>query len=289
MNKLAFCLIFILSLSGLASSKTGVGASEAIRIGFTPGGDPEKLRSQAIELGTLLQQQIGRPVEIVISKDYFGLAEAMKSGRVDFAFFTAASFVQHGESSGARVLLKKVYNDEFYYSAIIVPRKSSLRSLSGLKGKRIAFVDRNSGSGWLYPSVKLRQSGLDPEKDVISVFAGNHAAAVKMLESGGVDAAAVFSDDEKGNSGAWAKFAAKLPVRVLWVSDPIPSDPFCVHQAFYEKDPKLTHDVMFSLIEIMDDHADSKKFEEVLGLKRLRPATARQYDPVREMIKLQGQ
>ena len=107
-----------------------------------------------------------------------------------------------------------------------------------------------------------------------------------MLEKGQVDAVAVFSDDEKGRIGAWDRFAKSknFKVRVLWMSDPIPNDPIVVRQDFYDQNTKLTHEIMYSLIEIQNE-GGSAQLSEILGTSDLMPATSRQYDPVREVVK----
>ena len=117
------------------------------------------------------------------------------------------------------------------------------------------------------------------------VFSGNHAASIALLESGKADAVAVFSDDEKAKRGAWNRFAKskKFKVNVLWVSEPIPNDPIVVRQEFYDQNPKLTHEVMYNLIEIQNE--SNSVLREILGSSELMFATSRQYDPVREMVK----
>ncbi|MNT99402.1 hypothetical protein D3C72_2422380 [compost metagenome] len=72
---------------------------------------------------------------------------------------------------------------------------------------------------------------------------------------------------------------------MIWVSAPIPNDPFCVRQDFYDKYPKVTHSLMFSLIETSQAGKDRTQYSEILGSHDLMPATSKQYDPVREMVK----
>ncbi|MNL77459.1 hypothetical protein D3C87_2036460 [compost metagenome] len=42
---------------------------------------------------------------------------------------------------------------------------------------------------------------------------------------------------------------------------------------------------MFSLIELSQSEKDRSKYSEILGSHDLMPATSKQYDPVREMVK----
>lgn len=260
---------------------------ESITIGLTPGGRPADLKTQSIELAKQMQAELGVSVNILISKDYESLIEAMKNHKIDFALFSALTYVYAEERVHAKVLLKKVYFDPFYYSALIARKDSKVKNLSQLKGKRVVFVDSHSTSGFLYPQVMLLKKGIDQKIFGKVLFSGNHSRSIEMLENNEADVAAVFSDNAKGTNGAWTKFSNKPNIKynVIWMSEPIPSDPFAVRQDFYDKYPKFTHTLMMSLIDIFQKNKESKAFSEILGNQDLMPATSRQYEPVREMVK----
>lgn len=284
---LATLLVFSSVQKAGATDANTETAPPAITIGVIPGGNPENLREQGLTFAKELQNRLNIPVNIYISKNYEGLIEAMKTKKVDFAFFSSLTYVFAEQQAQAKVLLKKVWHEPFYYSAIITPSSSGIKKLKDLKGKRIAFVDDKSSSGYLYPQVALRKAGLN-DKDFKEVaFTGNHQASIQFLEARKVDAAAVFSDDEKGRQGAWVKFGTdkKAKYRIVWMSAPIPNDPFCVRQDFYDQYPKTTHTLMFALIDILEDTQDKNTYSEILGSRGLMPATSKQYDPVREMVK----
>lgn len=258
---------------------------KSITVGINPGGNPENVKKQGLKFAEILQNELNIPVNIFLPKDYEGLIEAMKTKKVDFGFFSSLSFVYAEERANAKVLLKKVWASPFYYSAIIVPHASKIQSVADLKGKKVAFVDENSTSGYLYPLVMLQKKGIDTKDFKFTKFSRNHSASVALLEKSEVDAIAVFSDDKMATSGAWTKFATKKnqKYRAIWVSEPIPNDPFCVRQDFYNQFPKFTHSLMFAILDIFDKNKNS--LGELLGSQDLMLATSRQYDPVREMVK----
>ncbi|MFS4459677.1 phosphate/phosphite/phosphonate ABC transporter substrate-binding protein [Bdellovibrio sp. HCB2-146] len=285
---LFFTLSMLLALQVWAADSSQTEATpEGITIGVIPGGNPENLREQALNLAKALQTELNIPVNVYISKNYAGLVEAMKQKKVDFAFFSSLTYVFAEKQAGAKVLLKNVWNQPFYYSTIIAPKGSKIKKIEDLKGKRLAFVDEKSSSGYLYPKVAFKKKGIKDSDLKEVVFSGNHQASIQLLENKKVDAAAVFSDDEKGTHGAWVKFATdkKMKYQIVWISQPIPNDPFCVSQEFYDKYPKITHTLMFSLIELSQSEKDRSKYSEILGSHDLMPATSKQYDPVREMVK----
>lgn len=262
-------------------------AATEVRLGFIPGGDADEVKRAAVLIAEQLQSEIGQPVSLYISKNYSGLIEAMKAKKVDFAFLTAMSFVRAESEAGAKVLLKKVWQEPFYYSVILTSQKSKITKVEHLKNKKLAFVEENSTSGYLYPSVMLKKRGLIGQISKPMLFTGSHSASVAKLESGEVDAIAVFADDKDGRISAWTKYASnknRAP-RVLWVSEPIPNDPFVVRADYYDQNPKLTHKIMFAMIDVIEKLQDKEEIKRFLGAQGLMPATTRQYDPVREMVK----
>ena len=60
-----------------------------ISLGLIPGGRPEVIKKQALDLADKIQETFHLPVQIYVSKDYSGLVDAMKEKRVDFAFFSS--------------------------------------------------------------------------------------------------------------------------------------------------------------------------------------------------------
>jgi phosphonate transport system substrate-binding protein len=280
-NLLLFAILFF--------SFTVMATPQQITIGSIPSKDPELMKTQLMEFGKLVQDKLHIPIQIYVSKDYAGLVEAMKNKKVDFAFFSASTFVFAEKEAKAKVLLKKIWNSPFYHAAIVVRADSKISSIKQLKGKTFAFVDEKSGSGYLIPEVYFKKMGIDPKtyfKE--TVFSGNHAASVALLNDKKVDAIATYANDKTGTSGAWN--VADLPtpspkVKVLWISEPIPNDPFCVRQDFYDVNPRLAHDMMFSLIELFEDKQTGPKMREALGVSGLMLATSQQYEPVREMVR----
>jgi phosphonate transport system substrate-binding protein len=279
--KLLFAVLFF-----FASVVFAEGTPNSITVGFTPSGDPQVLRSGALEIAKALQEELHIPVNVYISKNYTGLVEAMKTKKVDFAFLTAMSYVFAEKEAGAKVLLKQVWEQPFYYSVILTKKNSKLKTLDNLNGKRIAFVDEKSTSGYLYPQVQMKKRKIIPSE---KKFSGSHTQSVAWLDQSEVDAIAVFANDKKGQSNAYLKYSKeKNPekkVQILWVSEPIPNDPFSVRQDFYDQYPKTTHNLMFALIDVVDKLKSNKDVKETIGAQGFIPATQKQYDSVREVVR----
>lgn len=291
--------IYILAAAGSSSlSKPASAASPVadadgpwkaptIRLGFIPGEGAADLRLKVDDLAKMIGKKTGIEVLPYVGSSYSDLIEKIVQKKVDVAFLSALSFVEAESQVGLKVLLKKVWEKGFYYSVILSDARSPIRTLKDLKGKRLAFVDKKSASGYLYPLVAINKSGLRVPEDFKSViFSGSHDQSVSALKAKAVDAIAVFSNDPKGKDSAWTQHKGALKdVRAVWGSAAIPNDPLCVRNDFYETNPKLTHDFMFGLIELNEDPQLGVEFRRLLGTKSLMTATSGQYEPVREMYR----
>lgn len=290
MSKYLLVLNFIfIALLGSLPAAWAQQEPKEIVVGIIPGGDKDATRKAIVELAAELQKEIKIPVAVYISKNYSSMITAIKEKRVDFAFITAMGFVASEKEASLKVLLKKVWTEPYYFSTIYGDSKKGIRNLNGLKGKTIAFVDEKSTSGYLYPMLEFKKRGIKKEDFAKVVFSGSHAESVALLGKGEVDVVAVFSDDTKGKESAVEKYLKddkrKKDMRLLWASAPIPNDPFVVRQDFYDRYPKLSHNVMFSLIDISERYKDKNNLREIMSEKGFLPATSRQYDAVREVLK----
>ena len=84
LRQLAFFFIILCSLSIFADE-----SAHSVTIGLPVGGKPEDTQKQAGVFAEKMQDKLGKPVKIFISKDYSGLIVALKNKKVDFALFTA--------------------------------------------------------------------------------------------------------------------------------------------------------------------------------------------------------
>ena len=106
----------------------------------------------------------------------------------------------------------------YYRSLIVTQADSGIETLADLKGKRFAFTDLESTSGYAYPNHLLRTHGIDPDRDLAKVFfLKRHDRIIDALLHGSVDAGALA---DEVYFGARKRYGDKL--RVVAESDPIP-------------------------------------------------------------------
>jgi phosphonate transport system substrate-binding protein len=279
----------VLGLS-LAFAQTPV----KVRIGFNPTQNSDQLRPAAQAIADYIEKEFKGTVEVevFIPTEYRGLIEAMRGGNLDFAFFPPDGYVIAHQDVGAEVLLKSVRgNGPYYWSAIVVRKDSGIKNVRQLEGKTIAWVDKNSAAGYVFPRAALIAAGLDPDKLFSKqVFAGKHDSAVLAVLNKSVDAAATFANDDKNKSGAWTQFlkpeeAAQLTA--IFYSKPIPGDTFSVSKQFLTKYPNLARGIAAAIQRIRTPQ--SKLLMDLYRIDYMIPAKDSDYDVVREARKVAGQ
>ena len=191
-------------------------------MGLSPIANSEKLIEDTAPLHKMLGDEIGRPVEGFIATNYIRVVEALGTGTIDFALIPPFAYILANKKNGTEALLTSIgkHDEPGYYSVLIVRTDSGIEKVEDLKGKKVAFVDPSSTSGYIFPAVILKDHGIDIEKDITYQFAGGHDKALQLLVNGDVDAIGTYED-------AITKFAKEFPevtekVKVLQKSDLIP-------------------------------------------------------------------
>jgi phosphonate transport system substrate-binding protein len=144
---------------------------------------------QKAPLRAYLEKALGRPVTLIIPTNYNATVEGLGNGSLDIAYLGGLTFVKAHERYGAIPLVQRKADREFH-ALFITQANSKIDKLSDLRGKTFAFGDINSTSGHLMPYHAMLRAGVDPNKDLKFRYTGSHAATVKAVETGAVDAGA---------------------------------------------------------------------------------------------------
>lgn len=207
MKTLKHLLGALLAFGIAASVSTPALAQEVLRISAIPDESPTELQRKFKPLGEYLSKETGMKVEFTPVTDYAAVVEALATKKIDMAWLGGFTYVQTKirTNGTANPIIQRV-EDEKFTSVFIVPADSSLKSLSELKGKTMAFGSPSSTSGHLMPRYFLMQAGINPDKDFKNIaFSGAHDATVAFVASGKADVGAL-------NASVWIKLnEAKNP------------------------------------------------------------------------------
>ena len=207
LNALKHFIGAMLAFGITATACTPTLAQEVLRISAIPDEAPTELQRKFKPLGEYLSKETGMKVEFTPVTDYAAVVEALATKKIDMAWLGGFTYVQTKirTNGTANPIIQRV-EDEKFTSVFIVPADSSLKALSELKGKTIAFGSPSSTSGHLMPRYFLMQAGINPDKDFKNIaFSGTHDATVAFVASGKADVGAL-------NASVWVKLnEAKNP------------------------------------------------------------------------------
>ena len=239
----AVWLILCVLAAGLA---TRPATARELKFGFTPFLSEADMRVEFEPLMTYLSDSVGQKVVLYIAKDYGDLRTQMEAGAVDIGSFSPFAYVDAVKGGKIRIIAQSIIDGSGTYRGVIVARKDSgLKALADLRGKRFAFVDPKSASGYVYPRAMLIEKGIAPESYFKeTVFAGGHDKVIAAVLDGRADAGAIY---EGALAVAKAEGVPTDHLVTLANTDPIPHDAITVRT---ELDKALAKKIQTSLVNL---------------------------------------
>jgi len=281
-NRHAICLVLILLATLLISRPT---AASELKFGFTPVLGQTEMRAEFEPLTIYLSDALGEKVVLYIAKDYGDLRTQMEAGNVDIGSFSPFAYVDAARGGKIHIIAQSVIDGSATYRGIIVARKDSgLKALSDLRGKRFAFVDPKSASGYVYPRAMLMEKGINPDSFFKeTIFAGDHNKVIAAVLGHQVDAGATYD-----NALGIAK-AAGVPsddLTIIASTEPIPHDAIAVRAGL---DDALTKRIQTALVDL--DKTDAGRHVIAISKKKLSGHVTAQdstFDVVRRTANIAG-
>lgn len=226
---------FLVVAAALAVALTTVALQPSATTGqtkltmvFVPSRETDVVLFSGQQIGRMLSVALGVPVEAVVSTSYTAAIEAMCAGRADIGALNPFSYVLAHEKCGVEVSAISVRFGLPYYRAQISARTdANINKIEDLRGKRFAFVDPASTSGYLFPAAMLKKMGFDPDRFFSqTVFAGSHPNVILAIYRGQVDGGASFEDARTNIQAQFPDVMQK--VKVIGYTNPIPNDTWSV-------------------------------------------------------------
>jgi phosphonate transport system substrate-binding protein len=155
-------------------------------------------------LKQVLEDKTGLVYEVAVPTSYAATIEGICAAPDrTMGFIPAQAYVLANDLCGVQMLLKaKRFGYTEYWAQFIVPRDSDISSLEDLNGKKWAYPDAGSTSGFLVPSGVFQMLGIEPAE---SFEAGGHSATARAIYNGEADFGTTFYSpyiDADGNV-AW--------------------------------------------------------------------------------------
>ncbi|MFO7808430.1 PhnD/SsuA/transferrin family substrate-binding protein [Guyparkeria sp.] len=183
-----------------------------------------------------------------IELELFSLANRTAAGNaliyddVDLVFAGPSEYLLFQRETSVEILF--TVERPHYGTSFFVPADSPVRSLEDLRGERIALKDIGSASGHLLPMLMLREAGLDPERDLQVIMAGDTRAAA--LANGDVAAMGGGNRDDR----LLRQLDPDGEYRVIATSPILPGDPVLIRGS-------LPEGCRMALAKRLETHADT--------------------------------
>lgn len=281
--------LLCLLLSGCTFGKKSLGTSEnPIKFNIIPALDAQVLTENSVKLKDYLEKNTPYKFQVVIPESYAANLYALKENKADVACINTRGYFLAHKLYDVEARLTVIRNGlATYQSQFIVRTDSKINSVKDLHGKKIAFVDPDSTSGYLLPMKVLKDKKIIPKH---KLFAKNHEAVVKMVYQNEADAGATyFNPPQDGQiEDARRLIQPQFPdvekkIRILELSEPIPNDPIVFKRDIPEV---MKEKIIETLIKFVSSSDGKFVMSQILGATNLKRAQDLDYESVREVFYL---
>ncbi len=249
-----------------------------ITLGFVPYIEPEKVVEKYQPLIEHLEKTLGLKLETIVPDNYIKIIAAMKTRKIEFAYFGPLSYVQAHRQTGAEVLALELNEDgnPGYHALIIASRAGGIQSMDQAQGKVLAFTDPDSASGYLVPLVYFIRTRKQTPASFASriVFAGSHMAVVKGVAKGEFDVGATNTKDLVRSSSALGLSPDQF--NVLWKSELVPGSPIAARK-------DIPNSLKKAFLDALTSFNQNKATLEKMHVGGYIPAKDTDYDLIREL------
>jgi phosphonate transport system substrate-binding protein len=209
--------------------------------------------------------------------------EAFRAGRLHIALLAtgAVGFAVNLAGAVPFVVVGSERGPAGYQLYAIVKSDTPYKTLSDLKGRKVAHVSPSSNSGNLAPRVMFPENGLKPDEDYKPLMSGGHDKSIIGVSLGDYDMAPVASD-------IFDRMTARGQVkteqfRILWKSDVFPTSSYSMA---HDLKPELQTKIKACFLNFAFTEEIKKEYQ---GEDRFLPMTYKDtWRPIREVAEKSG-
>lgn len=285
-------LFALTALFACTSKKAELGTAEnPVKIYFIPAVDAKVIEDNSKILKDYLEKNTPYKYDISIPQSFIAVVEAFGTKRADVSGMNTFGYVLAHDKYGAEARMTVIRDGlPTYQSQFIARADGPIKKLADLQGKKIAFVDPSSTSGYLLPLKTLKERKIEPKE---TVFAMKHDAVVSMIYQGQVDAGATYYSPPAKNAQGQMEIedARRLvltqypdvekKIKVIELSESIPNDPIVFRKEMPEEMKQKITDAIFAFVSTPEGKS---AFDKIYGATEVKRASDADYEPVRKML-----
>ncbi len=281
MRVAAVWLVVLLAGIGVALPPPATAGDAPLRVAITP-----VLVERHLDVNkqwvNYVGQRLGRPAELVQRRSYKEISDLLERSLVDVAFVCGLPYVLDHAKFGLELLVAPVvYGAPIYYSYVIVPADSPITRFEDLRGRRYAFSDPLSNSGYLVPTYMLARMGQHADGFFKRyIFTYSHSASIEAVAVKFVDAASVDSYVYDHLTATNPRLAAGT--RIIDRSPPHGITPVVIRK---DVAPELKQRIRRVFLE-MDRDPKGREILDHLMITRFVTVPDGHYDSIRDMLGL---
>jgi phosphonate transport system substrate-binding protein len=290
-SKLFFAVSASLLLSSCTVKKAEIGTEKnPIKLFFVPSVEAQTLEDNSKVFKAFLEANTPYKFEVSIPQSYIAVVEAFGSKRADIAALTTFGYILANQKYGAEARLTVLrHGASTYQSQFIAKADGPIKTLADFAGKKIAFVDPASASGFLLPKKMLNEKGIKPAQEI---FAMKHDAVVSMIYTGQIEGGATFYSPSHDGEVQDARRLVKTQypdvaekIKIVQLSDMIPNEPIVFRKDLPEEMKTSLTDAFLKFVATPEG---KDAFSKIYGVTDLIKATDKDYDGVRAMLTTLG-
>ncbi|MBI4850043.1 MAG: phosphate/phosphite/phosphonate ABC transporter substrate-binding protein [Nitrospirae bacterium] len=173
--KYLFVFLFVFMFSGFSH------AAE-LTIGLIPEQNIFKQLERYKPLGAYIEKKTGVRIKFTVLSRYGNIIENFYKKKMDGAFWGSFTGAMAIKKLNIEFLARPVNLDgnSTYHGLIFVHKSSVIKDVADMKDKTIAFVDKATTAGYVFPKAYFKQHGVKNIEGYFKeyYFAGSHDAAI---------------------------------------------------------------------------------------------------------------
>lgn len=286
MIKMIFISLICLSLFVFYPAVATVAAADSqqtLRIMFLPNKPQIQIIKTFAPFIKALGNELKMKVQVFSGKDYNSIIDKLRSRQTDIGMLGGFAYVSAHDDFGVKIFVRNLEADasnggvkESYHSLIVTRKDSNIRSIKDLKGKRFAFTDRKSTSGFLFPLCALMSNKIDLKDLGQIVYVNKHVNSLMAVYNNQVDAGALSDGSYFGITNVH-----RNQINILWESDPIHYGAWVARNDMPDEQLALIRSAFLKISR----RKDAVKIFGDAYIKGFVPANDADYENVRQVVK----